>query len=340
MRLREAITACAPRPALIGDSPAMRRLSAEIETVAATDYTVLIVGESGVGKELVARRIHQISRRGDKPMVCINCTAIPENIMESELFGHVKGAFTGAEKSRSGLFLDANGSSLLLDEIGDLPLHLQPKLLRAIQEREIRPVGGSENIPVDVRLIATTHQRLESRIAASTFREDLYYRLNVLTVRVPALRERPRDVPLLAVHFLRETCRELAAEDKDITPEALDYLASRPWPGNVRELLNFIRRLAVFCRGPLITGVQVRLMDSSGQAGPAGAAGIEAYKEAKERFLEDFTRAYAQRLLDETGGNISQAARLSGLERVSLQKIMKRLGIAAETFREKPGPQS
>lgn len=339
LRLREAVMACAPRLALIGDSPAMRRLSEEIEAVAATDYTVLIVGESGVGKELVARRIHQISRRGNKPMVCVNCTAIPESIMESELFGHVKGSFTGAEKTRSGLFLDANGSSLLLDEIGDLPLHLQPKLLRAIQEREIRPVGGSENIPVDVRLIATTHQRLESRIASSTFREDLYYRLNVLTVRVPALRERPRDVPLLARHFLRETCRELTADDKTITPDALDYLVSRPWPGNVRELLNFMRRLAVFCRGPQITGVQVRLMDSSGQAGPAGAAGIETYKEAKERFLEDFTRAYAQRLLDETGGNISQAARMSGLERVSLQKILKRLGIAAETFREKPGPQ-
>ena len=258
--------------------------------------------------------------------------------MESELFGHVKGAFTGAEKSRSGLFMDATGSSLLLDEIGDLPLHLQPKLLRAIQEREIRPVGGSESIPVDVRLLATTHQRLETRVAAKTFREDLYYRLNVLTLRVPSLRERSRDIPLMAMHFLRETCRELGVSEKEIAPEALEYLASRPWPGNVRELLNFIRRLAVFSSGSLITEAQVRLMDSSGQTGPTGAAGIETYKEAKERFLEDFTRAYAQRLLDETGGNISQAARLSGLERVSLQKILKRLGIAAEAFRERPDP--
>lgn len=333
LRLREAITACAPRPELIGESPAMRRLQDEIEAVAATDYTVLILGESGVGKELVARRIHQASRRSVNPMVCVNCTAIPETIMESELFGHVKGAFTGAEKSRSGLFLDAAGSSLLLDEIGDLPLHLQPKLLRAIQEREIRPVGGSESIPVDVRLLATTHRRLETRVAANTFREDLYYRLNVLTLRVPSLRERARDIPLMAMHFLRETCRELGVPEKEIASEALEYLASRQWPGNVRELLNFIRRLAVFSSGSLITETQVRLMDSADAARPTGTVGIDTYKEAKERFMDDFTRSYVQRLLDETGGNISQAARLSGLERVSLQKILKRLGIAAEAFR-------
>jgi len=336
-RLREAVSACLPRPALIGDSPAMRRLHEEIESVAAADYPVLVGGESGSGKELVARTIHRLSRRGERPLVSVNCTAIPETVMESELFGHVRGAFTGAERTRSGLFLDAHASSLLLDEIGDLPLHLQPKLLRAIQEREIRPVGSEETIPVDVRLIALTNQQLESRVAAGTFRNDLYYRLNVLNLRVPPLRERPTDVPLLAAHFLRETGRELQSGEKELTPEAVSYLAARPWPGNVRELLNFIRRLAVFCRNPVITEAQVRLMDLPGRPA-AGGAGIGTYKSAKARVLDDFTRTYVQRLLEETGGNISQAARLSGLERVSLQKILRRMGVDAGEFRDRTPP--
>ena len=213
-RLKEAMVAWGPRHELIGESPAMSRLCEEIEAVAATDYTVLILGESGTGKELVARTIHRLSRRGEHTMVNINCTAIPEHLLESELFGHVKGAFTGADKPRQGLFMAADGSSLHLDEIGDLPLQLQPKLLRALQEREIRPVGGTENIPVNVRILASTNQRLETRILDGTFREDLYYRLNVLTVRVPALRDRPSDVPLLALHCLRETCRNSAHATK------------------------------------------------------------------------------------------------------------------------------
>jgi len=334
-RLRETIATCGPRQALVGETAAMCRLREEIEAVAATDYTVLIVGESGSGKELVARNIHRLSRRGEHTMVSVNCTAIPEHLVESELFGHVKGAFTGADKPRHGLFLAADGSSLHLDEIGDLPSHLQPKLLRALQEREIRPVGCSESIPVNVRILASTNQRLETRVRSGAFREDLYYRLNVLTVRVPALRERPGDIPLLALHFLRDTCLELGSYDKELTSEALGYLASRRWPGNVRELLNFVRRLAVFCRGPIITEAEVRLMDASGQGSPIGRPGIESYKEAKERFLEDFTRSYVQRLLQETAGNISLAARMSGLERVSLQKIVRRLGISADGFRPK-----
>jgi DNA-binding NtrC family response regulator len=337
-RLREAMSACTPRPALIGDSPAMRRLHEEIESVAAVDYPVLVGGESGSGKELVAQTIHRLSRRAERTLVSVNCTAIPETIMESELFGHVRGAFTGADRTRSGLFLDAHGSSLLLDEIGDLPLHLQPKLLRAIQEREIRPVGSEETVPVDVRLIALTNQPLESRVAAGTFRNDLYYRLNVLNLRVPPLRERAGDVPLLATHFLHETGRELQAGEKEITPEAMAYLAARPWPGNVRELLSFIRRLAVFCRNPVITETQVRLMDLPGRPAATGGAAVHTYKAAKTRVLDDFTRTYIQRLLEETGGNISQAARLSGLERVSLQKILRRMGMDAGEFRDKAPP--
>jgi Transcriptional regulator containing PAS, AAA-type ATPase, and DNA-binding domains len=183
--------------------------------VAATEYTVLILGESGVGKELLARTIHALSCRGSQRLVSLNCTAIPDQILESELFGHVKGAFTGADQPRRGLFQTADGGSLLLDEIGDLPPHLQPKLLRALEEGAVRPVGGSENVKVDVRILASTNQNLESRVASGAFREDLFYRLNVLTVRVPSLRERPDDIPILVRHYLRETCGELDSGGKD-----------------------------------------------------------------------------------------------------------------------------
>lgn len=284
---------------------------------------------------MVARTIHALSRRGGNQMVSVNCTAIPDQILESELFGHVKGAFTGADQPRRGLFLAADGSSLHLDEIGDLPPHLQPKLLRALEEGEVRPVGGSENVKVDVRILASTNQRLEPKVASGAFREDLYYRLNVLSVHVPALRDRPGDIPILAMHYLQETCRELGAGAKDITPDALAYLSARAWPGNVRELLNFIRRLVVFCRGSVVTQAQVRLLDAPGGAAPSPDPGLESYKQAKLRLVDDFTRSYMQRLLDETGGNVSQAARLSGLERVSLQKILRRLGMDAEEFRGK-----
>lgn len=337
--LREAMDGCVLDSVLLGESSAMQRLRGEIEAVAAADYNVLITGESGSGKELAARTIHALSRRSRRPMLTVNCTAIPEPLMESELFGHVKGAFTGAERSRQGLFVAASGSSLLLDEIGDMPLRLQPKLLRALQEKEIRPLGGSQNIPVDARILASTNLRLEQSIAAGAFREDLYYRLNVLTVRVPPLRERAKDVPTLAVHFLARACRELDIEDKRFEPEALERLASMPWPGNVRELLNVVRRLAVFSRSPVIGKSQVQLLDKGHVSGAlsegllAATAGVGSYKSAKSRFLEDFTRSYVEKLLEEAGGNVSQAARVSGLERVSLQKILKRLGVDAEKFR-------
>ena len=332
-RLREVIDQGGPGQALIGESPAMRQLRGEIEAVAANDYSVLILGESGSGKELVARTIHRLSRRGQRTMVSLNCTAVPEQILESELFGHVRGAFTGAVKARQGLFLAADGSSLLLDEIGDMPVHIQPKLLRALQEKEVRPVGGSESIRVDARILASTNQRLDARMASGEFREDLFYRLNVLTVRVPSLRERARDIALLAMHFLERTCRELETGDKVFTPDALEALSARPWPGNVRELLNFVRRAAVFSSGPYITEAQVRLLDSQVKAPGAGSADFEPYLEAKERVIDDFTRTYILHLMERLKGNVTQAARLSGLERVSLQKILKRMGIDAAKFR-------
>jgi DNA-binding NtrC family response regulator len=339
LKLREAVAAGEQRQCLIGESPAIRQLRGEIEAVAQNDYTVLILGESGSGKEMVARTIHRLSRRGHQPLVSLNCTAVSEQILESELFGHVKGAFTGAVGSRQGLFLAADGSSLLLDEIGDLPLHIQPKLLRALQEKEVRPVGGSENIRVDARILASTNHHLEARVHSGGFREDLYYRLNVLTLRVPSLRERPKDIPLLAMYFLERTCGELDACRKELTPDAMEYLCSRQWPGNVRELLNFVRRAAVFSTGDFITGTQLRLMDAQVKAPGAGSSGFEPYLAAKDRVLDDFTRTYILHLMERFKGNVTQAARVSGLERVSLQKILKRLGIDAARFRPAGDPE-
>lgn len=332
-RLKAAMDPDGKRPALIGESPAMRQLKAEIEAVAQNDYSVLIHGESGSGKELVARTIHRLSKRGQRTMVSLNCTAVPESIFESELFGHVKGAFTGALGARQGLFLDADGSTLHLDEIGDMPIHVQPKLLRALQEKEVRPVGGGEAIRVDARILASTNQRLEARMASGHFREDLYYRLNVLTIRVPTLRERTRDITLLALHFLQRTCAELDCPGKELTPDAQQYLVSRPWPGNVRELQNFIRRAAVFSTGQFITDAQLRLLDAQVATPGIAQSAFDPYLAAKERVIDDFTRSYMLRLMERFHGNVSQAARASGLERVSLQKILKRLGVNASRFR-------
>jgi len=334
-RLRRSVAASQAAQELIGDSPSMQRLKKTIAAVAGSDYTVLIQGESGTGKELVARTIHRLSSRGDGPMLSVNCPAIPEQLLESELFGHVKGAFTGAEKASKGLFLAAQGGTFLLDEIGDIPMNIQTKLLRVLQESEVRPVGGSQTLPVDVRILASTNQHLEQKIRDRTFREDLFYRLNVLTIQTPPLRERREDIALLAVHFLQRSCKEMRLPLKDIAPDGLAYLVSREWPGNVRELLNFVRRLVVFAPGEVIDAAAARLVDGGQEllrAAPAAEQG--GYQEAKNRALEAFTRTYVDQLLTRTRGNISEAARLSGLERVSLQKILKRLGIEAREFKD------
>lgn len=336
-RLRAAVAACGADAGLLGQSPAMRRVKDTIAAVAASDYTVLIRGESGTGKELAARAIHALSRRAGGPFLSVNCPAIPDQILESELFGHVRGAFTGAERDRRGLFVAANGGILVLDEIGDIPMSVQTKLLRVLQEREVRPVGSSKSIPVDVRILAATNQDLEAKIADKTFREDLYYRLNVLTVRLPPLRERRDDIPLLATAFLERACREMGLGDKEFSPEGLAALAGRDWPGNVRELLNFVRRLTVFSHGDVISQAAIAAADPGhGDAADerdddAGAA--TPYLEAKAQVVDAFTRRYVERLLGQTRGNVSEAARVSGLERVSLQKILRRLGISADGFR-------
>jgi len=335
-RLRAMVAAGGGEPSLLGQSAAMVHVRASIAAVAGSNYTVLIRGESGTGKELAARAIHALSGRAGGPFLSVNCPAIPDQLLESELFGHVRGAFTGAERDRKGLFQSANGGVIVLDEIGDIPMSVQTKLLHVLQEREVRPVGSSRSIPVDVRILAATNQDLEARIVDKTFREDLYYRLNVLNIRMPALREHREDVPLLATAFLERACRETGIGEKAFAAEGLAELTGRDWPGNVRELLNFVRRLTVFCRGDIIGPDAIRAADQSGT--DTAEAEVEdgfpsPYLEAKARVVDAFTRRYVEQLLGQTRGNISEAARAAGLERVSLQKILRRLGIAAEAFR-------
>jgi DNA-binding NtrC family response regulator len=330
-RLRQLALQATDQPKLVGAGTAMDRLKEALAAVAPSDYTVLIRGESGTGKELVARAIHQASRRAEGPFITVNCPAIPDQLLESELFGHVKGAFTGADRARQGLFQAAHGGTIVLDEIGDIGPAVQTKLLRAVHEQEIRPVGSSENLRIDVRILAATNQNLESKIKSGSFREDLFYRLNVLTVQVPSLAERREDIPELASHFLGLTCHEMKMPLKEAAPAALSYLASRCWPGNVRELLNFVRRLAVFSPGQVVDLATIRLVESPSLAREGH---LPPYKEAKNRFVSEFTRSYIGSLLASTQGNISEAARVSGLERVSLQKILHRLGIDAQQYRK------
>jgi len=318
---------------LIGESPAMQRLKQSIQAVARTDYNVLILGESGTGKELVASMVRDLSPRADNPFVTVNCTAIPENLLESELFGHVRGAFSGADRDREGLFVKAHGGTILLDEIGDVPLETQAKLLRVLQEGEIRPVGSDASRLVDVRVIASTNQDLAGRIAARTFREDLYHRLNVLTLTLPPLRERPEDIPLLASYFLRRACDELGLPDKGLDPAVLGHLAAGDWPGNVRELQNAMRKLAVFGSGDVVAMGAVRLAEGASLA-PAPDGELAPFKEAKSRVVDGFSLRYLREVMERTGGNVSQAARLSGLSRVAVQNMLARFGLSSEEFRK------
>lgn len=327
---------------MVGESAAMQRLRSVVQAVAHSEYTVLIRGESGTGKELVARMIHRLGHRASKQFLAVNCPAIPEHLLESELFGHVKGAFTGADYDRKGLFAAADSGTLLLDEIGDISANIQTKLLRVLQEGEVRPVGSNKSVAVSPRVLASTNQDLEACIANRQFREDLYYRLNVLSITVPSLRERTDDIPLLVHHFMRLACRDMGLEEKNVAPEVLAYLAARAWPGNVRELQSYVRRLVVFSSRDTVNMGLVSQMEQgavvqntagrvSGRAAVPGV--LEPYKEAKSKVTDTFTNDYVRALLTTTGGNISEAARISGLSRVALQKIVSRLSISTSAFR-------
>lgn len=331
-RLTELMSQSGIDRRIIGDSPEMQRLKESTSAVAKTHYTVLVQGESGTGKELVAESVHNLSDRTAKPLLRVNCPAIPEHLLESELFGHVKGSFTGALHNRQGMFLEASGGTLILDEIGDMPINVQIKLLRVLQDGEVRPVGSGQTIHADTRVIAVTNQNLEEKIRKGSFREDLYYRLKVLTLVSPPLRDRKEDIPLLAMHFLKNTCKELGLPEKSFSPELMAMLMSRDWQGNVRELQNTIRRMTVFAQSEILDIKHLNI-DGMGLIKEEEAPGTVLYKDAKQSTIEAFTREYLDMILSKTGGNVSQAAKMSGLERVSLQKIIRRMDFDVDSYR-------
>jgi Nif-specific regulatory protein len=303
---------------IIGKSKAMRKVFEVLDRVIPTDLNVYIYGETGTGKELVAKAIHYNGPRKEKPFISVNCGAIPESLLESELFGYVEGAFTGADKNKKGLFEIATGGTLFLDEIGNMPGTMQRKLLRVLQENEIRPIGGEESVKIDVRVISATNRDLNELIERKEFREDLYYRLKVVEVALPPLRVRPEDIPLLAEHFL-EQATEGTKPRKELEPAALDALLSYDWPGNVRELENLIYALAQF-EAPKITGVYVHanLPDKDAAASPTGALQRSDLMTLKEQEL-----VYIRNVLDFVGGNKSEAARILGINRNTLGRKLK-----------------
>jgi two-component system, NtrC family, nitrogen regulation response regulator NtrX len=307
---------------LIGESNPIRELRKQIEVTAPTHGRVLIFGENGTGKELVARAIHALSARRDEPFVEMNCAAIPEELIESELFGHVKGAFTGAGETKPGRFALADGGTLFLDEIADMSLRTQAKVLRVLQEQAFEPVGGS-TLRVDVRVIAATNKDLKAEIAAGRFREDLYFRLNVVPLRVPPLRERPEDIPPLARHFVQQFSRAYG-RPKTLAPEALPALQASRWTGNVRELKNVIERLVILTPGGVIGLPEVRrTIGSDSEPAPDPARGFTSLREGRE----NFERQFILKKLEEAGGNVMRAAELLGLERSNLYRKMRAYGI-------------
>ena len=309
---------------LVGESSQMREIFAILHQVAPRDVTVLVEGESGTGKELVARAIHAQSGRATRPLVVFDCSAVAPNLIESELFGHVEGAFTGAVDDRRGVFELADGGTLFLDEIGELPRDMQPKLLRVLESGQVRPVGGSEVRQTDVRLVAATNRRLDEEVKTGTFREDLFFRLAVLRVRIPPLRQRPEDIPGLVAHFLRDSGRE----DLQIGYETMAKLQAHPWPGNVRELKNYIDRALALSDDDQLPAVPLDLLGADDDRGlNLGQALSQPYKEAKGELLEEFERRYWSALLDETGWNISEAARRGGIHRKSVEYLVRKLGL-------------
>ncbi len=307
----------------VGTSPPFMEALELAETVAPTDSTVLLSGESGTGKEVVARYIHRLSERGEKPFFSINCGALPESLLESELFGHLKGSFTGAVKDREGLLVAASGGTLFLDEIGDTSAATQVKLLRAIQEREVIPVGSTEARSVDVRIIAATNRDLEEEIRRGTFRSDLYYRLNVIQLRLPPLRERREDVELLARHFLERLAEREGGEPRSLCPEALEFLRDYDWPGNVRELENALERAAVVAQG---AGIEAGHLPERVRERPEVRLVGEA--PASNPTMEVVERAYIQWVLQAEGGNKTRAAEVLGIDPSTLYRKLNRYGLA------------
>ncbi len=310
---------------LVGTSAAMRRVYAVLEKVSATDATVLLFGETGTGKEMVAQALHDASPRREGPFITLDCGAIPESLIEAELFGHVRGAFTGANNDRRGVFEEAKGGTLFIDEIGELPLPMQPKLLRALEARRIRRVGSNQYLPIDVRVVAATNKLLHERVNRGLFRDDLYYRLAVVELELPPLRARLEDIPMLSAHFLERFTGQPATPP----PEMLSALAARAWPGNLRELRNVIERAVSL--GWSQTALSLRADAAPGSGQPASYGGRvpidQPLKDARIAWTEQFEAVYVKALLERTGGNVTRAAELAGVNRRFLQRMMARLGI-------------
>ena len=327
-RLRDAVCDHAAPAALLGDSPPMLALRQMMARLADTDASVLITGETGTGKEIVARGLHEASRRRDGPFVAVNCAALPEPLLESELFGHVRGAFTDAHADRTGLFVRAAGGTLLLDEVGDMPTALQARLLRALQDRRVRPVGADAEVEFDARLIAATNRNLESDIAEGRFREDLYFRLNVVQIELPPLRARGNDVLLLAQHFLARFARRSGRAVRGISSAAADRLLSYVWPGNVRELENCIERAVAVTAFEDITVEDLPERIRDYQAARVPLVGDHPADLAP---LEEIERRYILRVLDAVGGNKSTAAQVLGLDRKTLYRKLGKMEPGART---------
>ena len=317
---------------LVGAAPAMRALYRAIARAAPTRATVLVTGESGTGKELVARALHAASPRARRPFVAVNCAALPAELAEAELFGHVRGAFTGAVRDRAGLFEAADGGTLLLDEIGDMPLPLQAKLLRVLETGEVTRVGATRPTVVDVRVVAATHRALDALAAAGRFRDDLRYRLQVLVLHLPPLRERREDVPALAAHVLAGFARRHGVAARPLADDARRALLAHDWPGNVRELRNALERALLLAEGDVIAAADLpaAVTGSVGALRPAEAAVAElSFVDARRRALDAFDRAFLAAALERHGGNLSATARVLGLHRQSLQKLLVRVGLRA-----------
>ena len=311
------------RSEIVSRSNRMAEVLAEAKLVAASDASVLIRGESGSGKELVAQAIHRASPRSGHPFVAVNCGAIPENLLESELFGHVKGAFTGAVANHPGLFQAANGGTLFLDEIGDMPVPLQVKLLRVLQERMVRPVGASHAVPIDVRILSATHRDLDLAIIDGSFRKDLYYRLNVVSLSLPTLAERREDIPLLAAHFLARLALKYGRKVNGFAPDAMKALTTASWPGNVRQLHNVVEQVTALATTPLVPLALVQ------RALRVPSMEVLSYTEARTRFERD----YLVGLLKITDGNVADAARLADRNRTEFYRLMQKHGLTPGLFR-------
>ena len=329
--------------AMIGRCPAMQEVYKAIGRVAPRDVTVLVLGESGTGKELVARAIYHYSQRARGPFLAINCASIPENLLESELFGHEKGAFTGADRKRIGKFEQASGGTLFLDEIGDMTPLTQTKILRVLQGQEFERVGGNEPIKADVRVIAATNRDLEKMVAEGTYRADLFYRLNVYTIRLPSLRDRGDDLPLLVEHFVRRYARELDKEARGVSPEAMEILRRYPWPGNVRELQSVVKQALLGTTGPVVLPeflpASVRQWENGTGKSAFDYGGLTAYVEdqlaaGSTRLFGDYQALTDRHLLTlvlrHTGGNLSRAASTLGITRATLRSKLAALGIPVE----------